>query len=325
MVHLINEINDIIFEELTINHNVKTNTKEISTLIKNEFLKKYTSGDFNSEGYKIISFNNDYILNYIHNDDNCNETIKLIINIFCFNNEQSIKNAEIKYGFKSNVITLFRKLGEDNVLCNVSLDIPAIGNQIIEKELYNVVQHELNHVFQQIYANVNYKFDNRYFSSINKLNSTDEQQKEIAQLIYYLQPEEIYSFVNGMYGEVTQIFKVKNNTVDINDLIKRSETWNIMVDCQKYLNNLINNQNISELNSLLQNYNITYDKFIRTYSKRLNILKNKVGKCIIKIKMDLFNLEECSIVMTFGVLNETLKKNVPLFYDFYKINNKLCL
>ena len=26
-----------------------------------------------------------------------------------------------------------------------------------------------------------------------------------------------------------------------------------------------------------------------------------------------------------NVLNETLKKNVPLFYDLYKINNKLCL
>lgn len=325
MVHLINEINNIIFEDLTINHNVKTNAKEISTLIKNEFLKKYTNGDFNNEGYKIISFNNDYILNYIHNDNNCNENINLIVNIFCFNNSQSIKNAEIKYGFKSNGITLFRKLGKDNVLCNVSFDIPAIGNQIIEKELYNVVQHELNHVFQQIYANDNYKFDNRYFSSINKLNSTDEQQKEITQLIYYLQPEEISSFVNGMYGEVTQIFKSENNTEDINDLIKRSETWNIMVNCQNYLNNLINNQNISELNNLLQNYDITYDKFIRIYSKRLNILKNKVGKCIIKIKMDLFKLKECSIVMTFGILNETLKRNVPLFYDFYKINNKLCL
>ena len=122
-----------------------------------------------------------------------------------------------------------------------------------------------------------------------------------------------------MYGEVTQIFKSENNTEDINDLIKRSETWNIMIDCQKYLNNLINNQNISELNSLLQNYNITYNKFIRIYSKRLNILKNKVSKCIIKIKMDLFKLKECSIAMTFGVLNETLKRNVPLFYDFYKI------
>lgn len=319
MVHLINEINNIIFEDLTINHNVKTNAKEISTFIKNEFLKKYTNGDFNTEGYKIISFNSSYNLNYMHNDDNCNENIKLIVNIFCFNNNQSIKNAEIKYGFKSNGMTLYRKLGKDNVLCNVSFDIPAIGNQIIEKELNNVVQHELNHIFQQIYANDNYKFDNRYFSSINKLNSTDEQQKEIAQLIYYLQPEEISSFVNGMYGEVTQIFKSENNTEDINDLIKRSETWNIMVNCQNYLNNLINNQNISELNILLQNYDITYDKFIRIYSKRLNILKNKVGKCIIKIKMDLFNLKECSIVMTFGVLNETLKRNVPLFYDFYKI------
>ena len=28
MVHLINEINNIIFEGLTINHNVKTNAKE---------------------------------------------------------------------------------------------------------------------------------------------------------------------------------------------------------------------------------------------------------------------------------------------------------
>ena len=35
--------------------------------------------------------------------------------------------------------------------------------------------------------------------------------------------------------------------------------------------------------------------------------------------MDLFNLKEYSIVMTFGVLNETLKKNVPLLYSFYKI------
>lgn len=86
-----------------------------------------------------------------------------------------------------------------------------------------------------------------------------------------------------------------------------------------HLNNLINNQNISELNSFLQNYDITYDKSIRIYSKRLNILKNKVGKCIIKIKMDLFKLNECSIVMIFGVLNKTLKRNVPLFYDFYKI------
>ena len=186
MVRLINEINNVIFEELTINHNVKTNAKEISTLIKNEFLKNYTNGDFNNEGYKIVSFNKSYILNYICNDDNCNETIKLIVNVFCFNNERSIKNAEIKYGFKSNGITLFRKLGENNLLCNISFDIPAIGNQIIEKELYNVVQHELNHIFQQIYANDNYKFDNRYFSSIDKLNSTDEQQKEIAQLIYYL-------------------------------------------------------------------------------------------------------------------------------------------
>ena len=92
-----------------------------------------------------------------------------------------------------------------------------------------------------------------------------------------------------------------------------------MVNSQNYLKNLINSQNISELNNLLQNYDITYDKFIRIYSKRLNILKNKVGKCIIKIKMDLFKLKECSIVMTFGVLNETLKKNVPLLYSFYKI------
>lgn len=319
MVRLINEINNVIFEELTINHNVKTNTKEIFTLIKNEFLKNYTNGDFNNEGYKIVSFKKSYILHYICNDDNCNETIKLIVNVFCFNNERSIKNAEIKYGFKSNGITLFRKLGENNLLCNISFDIPAIGNQIIEKELYNVVQHELNHVFQQIYANDNYQFDNRYFSSINKLNSTNVQQKEIAQLIYYLQTEEISSFVNGMYGEVTQIFKSKNNTEDINDLIKQSETWNIMVNCQNYLNNLINSQNISELNNILQNYDITYDKFIKIYSKKLNILKKKIGKCIIKIKMDLFDLKEYSIAMTFGMLNETLKKNVPLFYDFYKI------
>ena len=50
MTHLINEINNIIFEDLTINHNVKTNAKEISKIIKNEFLKKYTNGDFNNEG-----------------------------------------------------------------------------------------------------------------------------------------------------------------------------------------------------------------------------------------------------------------------------------
>lgn len=50
MMHLINEINNIIFEDLTINHNVKTNAKEISIFIKNEFLKKYTNGDFNNEG-----------------------------------------------------------------------------------------------------------------------------------------------------------------------------------------------------------------------------------------------------------------------------------
>ncbi len=102
-----------------------------------------------------------------------------------------------------------------------------------------------------------------------------------------------------MYGEVTQIFKSENNTEDINDLIKRSETWNIMVNCQNYLNNLINNQNISELNNLLQNYDITYDKFIRIYSKRLNILKKKIGKCIIKINV---NFPRYRVVINFNIV-----------------------
>ena len=76
-----------------------------------------------------------------------------------------------------------------------------------------------------------------------------------------------------------------------------------------------------DLNPEFKEFYAELKTFANSFSKEVNKgrFKKKIDKCIIKIKMDLFDLKEYSIAMTFGMLNETLKKNVPLFYSFYKI------
>lgn len=126
--------------------------------------------------------------------------------------------------------------------CCVKGETPC--NQILR----NMLQHELEHVFQFVKSG-NYTDDNRYQMAITILKnaSLDDVLMNVADLVYYLSNREIDANVNGLYSELTYLFNLfKNNDYNsqyelVSDVLHNSRYYKPKVEKEDELDDAINN------------------------------------------------------------------------------------
>jgi len=266
------ELNRLLNEELSVSSIVTTATNNISKLIINKLSQVSVKQLDNKINYKetsfVVSVFNDVVLNIFVTRydfltvDEYNENSKLI-NLGSFIN---IKNNTM-------VINFF-----------------TIKNKFDNEILYQSIQHELIHLYQQRLKGLSLLSNDidksLYELAISNLASTDNGLvvSYLSKIIYYSYNFEQDAFVNGLYQYLLNHDKNKTGDIDYAD----SPQYNSLVELKEAVNYIkqLKDNDVNLTNSLLL-FKKNKQWFIKRGELSIKRYLNKIGKVITKYKQDI--------------------------------------
>lgn len=233
----INKLN----EELSVSKEVADSTDYILSLVSNAY------DEARKNKFSVRTMSTEEGTCYIVHD----VPVNLSVTVFGIKLNISLLILELQdMSFMNDFVNLFvpdgdfiEKAGLVTIMsCCVKGETPC--NQILR----NMLQHELEHVFQFVKSG-NYTDDNRYQMAITILKnaSLDGVLMNIADLVYYLSNREIDANVNGLYSELTYLFNLfKNNAYNsryelVSDVLHNSRYYKSKVEKEDELDDVINN------------------------------------------------------------------------------------
>ena len=271
---ILNDINDIIVENLSISNELSRAAydvvKEIEKDIKNV---NPTITDIKGATFK-------------RNTVNVNiEVIKQVVKItYCYYNfmTEKLKNQEMHK-------IIFRDKVDEN---SITTTIISVAGNIGTNSLHDSIYHELEHIYQLQKRGKNFitNQDSIYYhvhDLIHKL-PIHSYGYMIATCLYLSETFEQDAYVNGMYGAVMNRIK---NFWDINKEFKNTNAYQGLKKFEQYLEVLKQNKEQVDktLGRYFYEYNISYDDMIPYFENRLKRFKTKVGKVLMKMQEDYKN------------------------------------
>lgn len=204
------------------------------------------------------------------------------------------------YNFRDNMyyLNFIKKYGniEHSSISNngrfniISINFYSISGYINEKDLYDSIQHEVEHIFQQVKAKKTFGESNLYLYAYNNLNSDQIEKRALALISYMSNKFEQDAYVNGLYAFLKSDFRYANAT---RDDIQQSPVYEQLTNLIEAKNFLIKNKNNANLQNEISYYkdkfNLNYNDFIRLATSSINEISKKIGRTIIKFKKDMMN------------------------------------
>lgn len=90
-------------------------------------------------------------------------------------------------------------MSQSFILCNINLF--GVSGTINQMEAMNTIQHEIEHLYQEIKSNKRIPSNDRLYAKMRTdLEFGDEKHKKIAKIIYLCFKSEQEGFVNGTYA-----------------------------------------------------------------------------------------------------------------------------
>lgn len=231
------------------------------------------------------------IVNALKKDDNINEKnefysyTKLHIDFYFFENKVSCDIDCYNYFSKeyydfANIDNYGWSVFINKRLSLMGLIIPCISGTIVKKDAMDSIQHELEHLYQQIMMGKIFKDSYKYANIKTNRNSNDEIVRKTAELVYGCIKSEQDGFINGLYAYLmampkmvswetlkeTPAWKLYSNIVETYNLYKDHPLF--ITELKKYK---VNQNNIFKaINNFIK-------KIGRTYNKVLNDKMEKQG------------------------------------------------
>lgn len=261
-------------EEMSINDKVSRKSFEvaskISDLIKNN---NFEDREYVKDGI--------FKLKFSFNDEFLDRKILFTINYIHFKNKQLFDDNESKIDFSS---TYTNFLGRNRVF--VTLSCYGISGGVRTNEIADSIQHELNHIYQEICGSKginNFSYDFIYNRAISRLNSKDELIKKCAWLIYFSYDFEQDGYLNGMYAYFMSDEEKLPNWDEIREMsiykcvktIRENLRW-----LKKY--NITN----EERGYLKKEFNISFERLLKFGERGLKRIVRKMANVLEKIKKD---------------------------------------
>lgn len=285
----IKELNKVINEEMTINKNVTDMMQNFIDIFNEKFPKIPFEKINNNMSKKDIIFKYKWK----------NKTI--IFKFICYNsfsvpyyqkmcNDYNIGNAETNEATK--IITL--KLG----YISGTLQTPILP----------ILRHEEKHIFQLLMGRqINNWHMNNFGRTIyakaihvlkNKKLFTDNDFI-VAYLLYTQSDSKTDAFVNQLYQQL-----VEANGTEEDKVIKNSSVYTYYLKSRQYINIIENNRSTFE--SIINQYGLPYDKYIKMINKALDRTIKKIGKVIAKYNKD-YPLKGPDEILFNNLIDEIIK------------------
>ena len=168
-------------------------------------------------------------------------------------------------------------LNKHFIICNI--DILAISGSINKQMALYTIQHELEHIFQQIRSNKRIPGDDMRYAKMRTDMETGEGMRfDASRLVYACYKSEQEGFINGTYAWcMADDFKTEPfNYIEI----KNSPAGSLYSEMKSLYNKALENK---ELENILKNdYHLSLDDIgimIRNFAKR-------IGRLLIKVNTD---------------------------------------
>ena len=161
------------------------------------------------------------------------------------------------------------------------INVFAISGTIVKEKAMETIQHEMEHIYQQIQMGKGFGGESLYVKIKTDMESSDEGRNKIGKLFYYTLKYEQEGFCNGLYGYLMDI-----NQPYSDDLLMKTESWQNYTFLKQTFNELKDNDTLKSIfNEYFTNFGIT----IKDIEKEINNYLHRIGRVIIKVKKDKIN------------------------------------
>lgn len=180
--------------------------------------------------------------------------------------------------------------GFDYKNMTLMVDILSISGKIDEKTCSDTIQHELEHLFQEIKRDKSFGEDELYKMAnfLKTYYRNDPTAYKIGDLIYFSRQCENDAYVNGLYALLVDNYK--NHHWPTASVIQGSDLYaglKRMKENKQWLEQNKETEQVKELfKSINRNVSITPEKLLKFVEKSEKRLMNKTGKVIVKVQKD---------------------------------------
>lgn len=265
----------LIFEELSIPKEVENESEQIKTLIYNTLPNcKEQSSFLNYDNYTLVKTNEIELPN--------NSLIKTVVD--------KIVYAVIYFANKelySNYFWNFNFGGEFNKETKtIELTIFAIGDEVNEKFLNNVLFHEIHHAYQlTLYGEARHSLSKLYRLSLMILNNpyASRIETDIAKMIYFLGQKEIDANMQSLFQEL------KKSEDGFTNILKQFEDIKTTFSAfQEY----VYDDKVKDI--CYRTFEISLDGLLNYLDKGIKYFESKKRKVLMKFKMEKDKVTEVS-------------------------------
>ena len=171
-------------------------------------------------------------------------------------------------------------------ICCITIPVVYVGGKLDDRKLYDDLQHEVSHIFQQYSAGDNYK-ETVYNYAIDSLYSPNECEKVLARIIYLCNPTEQDAFVNGMYGYVMKSLANHIYPVDKSKISAYQELQNLY-KAYDFLQKNRDTETMKNAISTLQNKHVNWGikKYLSRASEGIKEFESKILRTLLKCQKD---------------------------------------
>lgn len=192
--------------------------------------------------------------------------IKVYITATFFNSEHEYSNSVLGGGWVQPFSMLM-------------ISVPVVNGKVKEYDLYDTVQHELEHAFQNIKMGHGFGSEKLYAYAISRLYSENIYEKSLSHIIYASTRNEQDALINGLYGQI----KLGKSEKPIDEIVKNSEAYIWLQNLYKAKQILKRNK--VEIMPYIRAYNginqhIDYNKFRKIANKGIKEFEWKMARLI---------------------------------------------
>lgn len=209
----------------------------------------------------------------------------LRITFYVFKCSDTMQEADLilNYPKAANANSVYRYGGE---LMLMTMPVVFVGRKLDVRKLYDDLQHEVSHIYQQSRSGKTYA-KTEYNDASIFLYSDDECERNLARIIYLCHPTEQDAFVNGMYGYIMKALDNGEYPVDKSSISAYLELQNLY----KAYDFVQRNRNTEEMKQALANLKergVMWDirKYLSRASEGIKEFERKIKRILMKCEKD---------------------------------------
>lgn len=168
----------------------------------------------------------------------------------------------------------------------ITVPVVFVDGVLDTRKLYDDMQHEASHIYQQECAGQTYK-ESEYNFATKFLYSSNEYEKQLARIVYLCHPTEQDAFVNGLYGYVMQALKQHKLPINKDKISAYQELKNLYAAYDFVQRNRDTNEMAQAIKNLQQNgVNWKIKKYLQRASEGIKEFERKIFRVLLKCQND---------------------------------------